>query len=101
MDEATLRQIISEEFRKIKEEQLPEVLTLNLACEYLQVSDTWLKDNLEIRNIPYFRTGSHYKFNLSELREWTRRENEAKAKAAKTKFNPINRKNSGIMRVSL
>lgn len=99
MDEATLRQIISEEIRKIKEEQLPEVLNLNQACEYLQVSDTWLKENLESKNIPYFRTGSHYKFNLSELREWTLSRNENKI--AKAVIKPIKRKSSGIMRVSL
>lgn len=99
MDEVTLRQIISEEIRKIKEEQLPEVLNLNQACKYLQVSDTWLKENLESKNIPYFRTGSHYKFNLFELREWTRSRDESKA--AKTIIKPVKRKNSGIMRVSL
>lgn len=99
MDEVTLRQIISEELRKIKEEELPEVLTLNQACEYLQVSDTWLKDNLEVGNIPYFRTGSHYKFNLSELREWTRSRDESKT--TKTIIKPLKRRNSGIMRISL
>lgn len=99
MDEATLRQIISEELRKITQEQLPEVLTLNQACEYLQVSDTWLKENLESKNIPYFRTGSHYKFNLSELREWTRYRDENKV--IKPIINQIKRKTSGIMRVSL
>lgn len=99
MDEATLRQIISEEIRKIEKDQLPEILNLNQACEYLQVSDTWLKENLESKNIPYFRTGSHYKFNLSELREWTINRDESKA--AKSRIKPVKRKSSGIMRVSL
>lgn len=99
MDEEKLRQIISEELRKIKEEELPEVLNLEQACKFLQVSDTWLKGNLIKLQIPFFRTGSHYKFNLSELREWTRRRDESKV--AKTMFKPVKRKNSGIMRVSL
>lgn len=99
MDETTLRQIISEEIRKIKEEQLPEILNLNQACEYLQVSDTWLKENLESKNIPYFRTGNHYKFNLSELRKWTLNRNESKSTKAMIK--PVKRKSSGIMKVRL
>lgn len=99
MDETTLRQIISEEIRKIKEEQLPEILNLNQACEYLQVSDTWLKENLESKNIPYFRTGSHYKFNLSELRKWTLNRNESKSTKAMIK--PVKRKSSGIRKVRL
>jgi excisionase family DNA binding protein len=92
-DKEILKSLIKEAVREVIEEmetkQLPEVLTLEQTCKYLQVSDTWLKANLVKLKIPYFKTGRHYKFNLECIREWIynqhKKSSEVTAKPAKRK----------------
>ncbi len=58
----------AEEIKKLNE--IPEVLTLHETALLLRTSDDWVRRNLETYRIPYFKTGSDYKFRKKQLLDW-------------------------------
>lgn len=57
-----------DEIKKLNE--IPEILTMKEAAEFLRVSTYWLRANLSEYRIPYFKTGSDYKFRKKQLLDW-------------------------------
>jgi len=68
-------QVVKEElnnfvFEVRKQDSIPEILTLHEAAIFIRTSDDWIRRNSETYRIPYFKTGSDYKFRKKQLLEW-------------------------------
>jgi excisionase family DNA binding protein len=60
---------------------LPQILTVQEVSEYLRVHRSTIYRLLQLKQIPGFRMGSDWRFNLDEIDHWRREEEQAAASA--------------------
>lgn len=64
-----LKEILSEQLGAVKN-QLPEILDIQQAAEYLKLKITTLYEKTSRKQIPHFKKGNKLYFYLSELQNW-------------------------------
>jgi excisionase family DNA binding protein len=64
-----LREILPEQLGATKK-QLPEILDVQQAAEFLKLKITTLYEKTSRKLIPHFKKGNKLYFHLSELQEW-------------------------------
>jgi excisionase family DNA binding protein len=64
-----LKEILSDQLGALKQ-QLPDVLDIHQASEFLKLKITTLYEKTSRKQIPHFKKGNKLYFHLSELQEW-------------------------------
>ncbi len=64
-----LKEILSGQLSAVKE-QLPEILDIKQAGEYLKLKIATLYEKTSRKQIPHFKKGNKLYFHLSELQTW-------------------------------
>jgi len=64
-----LNEILSGQTGAVKE-QLPDILDIKQASEYLKLKINTLYEKTSRRQIPHFKKGNKLYFHLSELQDW-------------------------------
>ena len=64
-----LKEILSEQLGAVKQ-QLPEILDIHQASEYLKLKIATLYEKTSRKQIPHFKKGNKLYFYLSELQNW-------------------------------
>ena len=77
-----LKQVISE----IPRNDAPAVMNVAQTAEYLNMSKTWIHEQIKEGNIPHFRLGNRVLFNKEDLDSW--RLNKT-AKTSRTHISPV------------
>lgn len=67
-----LKEILAEQLGAIKQ-QLPDILTVQQAADFLKVKITTLYEKTSRKLIPHFKKGNKLYFHLSELQDWIRK----------------------------
>jgi excisionase family DNA binding protein len=63
-----LQPIPNQDWRK--ELDFANRMTTQQAAQYLGVSPDWLLENLELKNIPYYKPANRYYFVKEQLDQW-------------------------------
>lgn len=66
-----LKEILGDKLSALKE-QLPEILDVQQAANFLKLKITTLYEKTSRKLIPHFKKGNKLYFHLSELQEWIR-----------------------------
>ena len=64
-----LKEILPEQLGATKK-QLPEILNIQQAAEFLKLKKTTLYEKTSRKQIPHFKKGNKLYFNLAELQDW-------------------------------
>ncbi|MBA3664242.1 MAG: helix-turn-helix domain-containing protein [Bacteroidetes bacterium] len=64
-----LKEILSEQLGAVKQ-QLPDILNIKEASEFLKLKITTLYEKTSRKQIPHFKKGNKLYFYLSELQNW-------------------------------
>jgi excisionase family DNA binding protein len=66
-----LKEILSDQLGALKQ-QLPDVLDVQQASDFLKLKVTTIYEKTSRKEIPHFKKGNKLYFHLSELQEWIR-----------------------------
>ncbi len=69
-----LKEILSEQLGAVKN-QLPEILDIHQAAEFLKLKITTLYEKTSRKQIPHLKKGNKLYFYLSELQNWIKQGN--------------------------
>jgi excisionase family DNA binding protein len=64
-----LKEILSEQLGAVKQ-QLPDILNIKEAAEFLKLKISTLYEKTSRKQIPHLKKGNKLYFNLSELQNW-------------------------------